>query len=153
MCDYSLEHVENRPAKVGERLTSTVFTSSITRGFSAASEPSVVVCVLPGTQLLFDKDVECDHAIGFFPTRNLGMKTATFRQINKDQKHEHHDALVFLDGRVVLLTRLVPGQTATVVSLPVDETKTAATVDALIQGAITPVDAPVEPTPVMEPAE
>lgn len=30
----------------------------------------------------------------------------------------HHDALEFPDGRIVLLTRLVPGQRATVLQLP-----------------------------------
>ena len=32
----------------------------------------------------------------------------------------HHDALEFPDGRIVLLTRLVPGQRATVLQLPAE---------------------------------
>ena len=46
-------------------------------------------------------------------------KTAIFRQINK-QKLTHHDALEFLDGQVVLLTRLSEGQEATVLQLPAE---------------------------------
>ncbi len=32
--------------------------------------------------------------------------------------HAHHDALEFPDGRIVKVTRLVAGQTATVLQLP-----------------------------------
>jgi hypothetical protein len=119
MCDYSLEHVESRPAKVGDQLVSTVFSNSITRGFADVGNPQVAVCLAPGTELVFDRDVECDHALGFFPTKKMGENTARFRRINQDRPHEHHDALEFPSGRVVLLTRLVAGQRATVLQLPV----------------------------------
>src|SRR5712691_585613 len=72
MCDYSLQHVANRPAKVGDKLVSTQFQNSITRGFAAVGEPGVAVCLLPGTELVFDRDVECDHALGFFPNKKMG---------------------------------------------------------------------------------
>ena len=123
MCDYSLEHVESRPAKVGDQLVSTVFSNSITRGFSEPGNPHVAVCLLPGTEIVFDRDVECDHALGFFPTKKMGESTARFRHINPDRPHEHHDALEFPSGRIVLLTRLVAGQRATVLQLPVDATE------------------------------
>src|SRR5690349_1736836 len=45
MCDYSLHHVASRPAKVGDKLVSTKFTKSITRGFAAVGEPHVAVCL------------------------------------------------------------------------------------------------------------
>jgi hypothetical protein len=35
-----------------------------------------------------------------------------------DDPHVHHDALEFPDGRIVKVTRLVAGQTATVLQLP-----------------------------------
>jgi hypothetical protein len=119
MCDYSLEHVESRPAKVGDQLVSTVFSNSITRGFAEEGTPQVAICLLPGTELVFERDVECDHALGFFPTKKMGENTARFRRINPDRPHEHHDALEFPSGRIVLLTRLVAGQRATVLQLPV----------------------------------
>jgi hypothetical protein len=119
MCDYSLEHVESRPAKVGDQLVSTVFSNSITRGFAEEGNPQVAICLAPGTELVFERDVECDHALGFFPTKKMGENTARFRRINPDRPHEHHDALEFPSGRIVLLTRLVAGQRATVLQLPV----------------------------------
>ncbi|MFD2184096.1 hypothetical protein [Rhodoplanes azumiensis] len=118
MCDYSLQHVATRAAKVGDTLVTTKFNNSITRGFSEAGVPNVAVCILPGTELAFDHEVECDHALGFFPSRKLRERVARFRQINMDNPYEHHDALEFPSGQVVLLTRLCEGQIATVLQLP-----------------------------------
>jgi hypothetical protein len=118
MCDYSLQHAANRPAKVGDKLVSSQFVSSITRGFTAVGEPDVAVCLLPGTELVFDRDVECDHALGFFPNKKLRENVARFRQINLENPYEHHDALEFPGGPVVLLTRLCVGQRAMVLQLP-----------------------------------
>jgi hypothetical protein len=118
MCDYSLQYVANRPAKVGDKLVSSQFANSITRGFSAVGEPSVAVCLLPGTELVFDSDIECEHALGFFPNKKLREKVARFKQINLDNPYDHHDALEFPSGQVVLLTRLCAGQHATVLQLP-----------------------------------
>jgi hypothetical protein len=118
MCDYSLQLVANRPAKVGDKLVSSQFVNSFTRGFTEVGEPGVAVCLLPGTELVFDHDVECDHALGFFPNKKLRENMARFRQINLDNPHEHHDALEVPSGQVVLLTRLCVGQHATVLQLP-----------------------------------
>ena len=118
MCDYSLQHLANRPAKVGDRLVSTKFANSITRGFSALSESNVAVCILPGTELVFDQDVECDHALGFFPNKKMRARLARFRQINLDSPYEHHDALEFPNGQIAMVTRLCEGQSATVLQLP-----------------------------------
>jgi len=118
MCDYSLHHVASRPAKVGDELVSTKFQNSITRGFSAVGEPNVAVCLLPGTELAFEHDVECDPAFGFLPNRKLKQSVARFRHINEEHPTAHHDALEFADGQVVLVTRLCAGQRATVLQLP-----------------------------------
>ena len=72
MCDYSLQYVASRPAKVGDKLVSTKFSNSITGGFAAVGEPNVAVCLLPGTEVAFEKEVECEHTLGFFPNRKLG---------------------------------------------------------------------------------
>ncbi|WP_210208190.1 hypothetical protein [Rhodoplanes roseus] len=118
MCDYSLQHVATRAAKVGDQLVTTKFNNSITRGFCEVGVPGVAVCILPGTELAFEHEVECDHALGFFPSRKLRERVARFRQINMDNPYEHHDALEFPSGQVVLLTRLCEGQVATVLQLP-----------------------------------
>lgn len=118
MCDYSLQHVATRAATVGDHLVTTKFANSITRGFAEVGEPNVAVCILPGTELAFEQDVECDHALGFFPSRKIHERVARFRQINMDNPYEHHDALEFPSGQIVLLTRLCEGQLATVLQLP-----------------------------------
>src|SRR3954469_8991409 len=120
MCDYSLHHVATRPAKLEDKLVTTKFTNSITRGFAAVGEPHVAVCLLPGTELAFEANVECEPSfgIGVLPNKKIGQRLARFRQINMDNAVTHHDALEFPDGQVVLLTRLCEGQRATVLQLP-----------------------------------
>jgi hypothetical protein len=120
MCDYSLHHVATRPAKVGDELTTTRFANSITRGFSAVGDPHVAVCLLPGTEIAFDENVECEPSfgIGILPNKKIGQRLARFRQVNMDNAVTHHDALEFPDGQVVLLTRLCEGQRASVLQLP-----------------------------------
>ena len=118
MCDYSLHNVTSRSAKVGDKLTTHNFGTG-TRGFSAPEDPNVAVCLLPGTELAFVKEVVVPAA-GLFTSGELaiGQTVAIFRQINKDQPRAHHDALEFPDGRIVLLTLLCEGQAASVLQLP-----------------------------------
>ena len=122
MCDYSLHNVASRPAKVGDELLTTKFGDSITRGFCAVGEPGVAVCLLPGTEIAFAKQAEhCNPLVRLFLRLGFGKlsgKLARFRQINLDKPQTHHDALEFADGKTVLVTRLRPGQRATVLQLP-----------------------------------
>jgi hypothetical protein len=118
MCDYSLHDVASRPAKVGDKLVSTQFPNAITRGFSDPSEPRIAVCLLPGTELAFEKEVECDASFRFLPTRKSLHTVARFRQVNVNRPAAHHDALEFPDGKIVLVTDLCEGQHATVLQLP-----------------------------------
>jgi hypothetical protein len=118
MCDYSLDLVASRPAKVGDKLVSTTFANSITHGFAAVGEPTVAVCLLPGTEVAFEKEVECERVFRIMPRQTLGEKVAQFRQINMADPKTHHDALEFPNGQIVLLTRLCEGQHATVLQLP-----------------------------------
>jgi hypothetical protein len=118
MCDYSLNNVATRPAKVGDKLVSTHFPNSLTRGFAAAGEPNVAVCLPPGTELAFDTDVRCEAEIGLLPTKKLGESVARFRYVDNGYPGAHRDALEFPSGNVVLLTRLCEGQHATVLQLP-----------------------------------
>jgi hypothetical protein len=86
----------------------------------AASLTNVAVCLLPGTEIAFDKNVECQPLfdIGILPSKKIGQRLARFRQTNMDNAVSHHDALEFPNGQVVLLTRLCEGQRATVLQLP-----------------------------------
>jgi hypothetical protein len=136
MCDYSLQSVLSRPAKVGDKLTTRNFGTG-TRGFAASDAPTVAVCVLPGTELAFSSEVKVP-AVGFLAWRGrtTGHATAIFRQIRKNEPRVHHDALEFPDGQSVLLTELCEGQEATVLQLPAQPT-TAAEEDAQKRAAYT----------------
>jgi hypothetical protein len=99
-------------------LVTTKFDDSITRGFTALGEPQVAVCLLPGTEIAFEKDVEYDHFLAVFRNRKVGATVAQFRKIDPERQHVHHDALEFPNGKIVLLTQLSEGQRATVLQLP-----------------------------------
>src|SRR6516165_7001538 len=92
MCDYSLHHVASRPAKVGDKLVTTQFNHSITRGFGLFSS--------------------------WTRQKRIGDKVARFRHLNADKPNMHHDALEFPDGGILLVTRLCEGQHARVLQLP-----------------------------------
>src|SRR5262249_13831556 len=96
MCDYSLHNVATQPAQIEDKLVTTKFKRSTTRGFAAVGEPDVAVCLLPGTEIVFDENVECEPSfgIGILPNKKIGHRVL------------HHDAFEFPDGQMVLLTRL-----------------------------------------------
>ena len=118
MCDYSLHNVKSRPAKVGDKLTTRQFNTGTT-GFAAPEDAYTAVCVLPGTELAFARQVS-SRPRGFFARGaiTLHYTTAIFRQINKDKAQTHHDALEFPDGQIVRLTDVFDGEEATVLQLP-----------------------------------
>jgi hypothetical protein len=126
MCDYSLQHVKSRPAEVGDKLTTRDF-GTCTRGFAAAEDAEVAVCVLPGTELAFSSPVTVTdfRFLVNWKVETLVHATAIFRQVNKNEPMKHHDALEFPDGRIVLLTRLTEDQVATVLQLPAQPTTAA----------------------------
>jgi len=122
MCDYSLQGVASRPAKMGDELIITAFTNSLTRGFAAVDDLQVAVCLMPGTEIAFQREAERSHPFSRllpkFGFGKLGATVARFRQINHNRPDTHHDALEFSNGKIVLLTQLRPGQRAKVLQLP-----------------------------------
>src|ERR1700680_3498077 len=122
MCDFSLQSVRSRPAKVGDKLVTRDFGTG-TRGFSASDDPGLAVCILPGTELAFASDVACLPAglLGW-ETKTINHQTAIFRQVNKDKVAAPHDALDLREGRIVLLTLLCGGVAATVLQWPAKPT-------------------------------
>lgn len=110
MCDYSLQHVQSRPAKVADRLVTRNFGTG-TRGFCSPDDRTTAVCLIPGTELAFERPIMAN-----VPTE--AHRTAIFRQINKTVPYRHHDALELPGGQIVLLTQLSEGQVATVLQLP-----------------------------------
>lgn len=142
MCDYSLSGVASRPAKVAETLVSTGFAQTSTRGFASVDDEAVAVCMMPGTEIAFAHDVRVQRTI-FRST--VHQKLARFRKINEDQPNQHHDALEFADGTVVLVNDLLPGQQAMVLQLPADAAHAEDTVHAQ------QLERPAEVAPIAEP--
>jgi hypothetical protein len=125
MCDYSLHNVKSRPAKVGDKLTTHHFNTG-TIGFAAPEDASTAVCVLPGTELAFAREISCrPRGLFGWKVSSVNHTTAIFRQINKDEPRTHHDALEFPDGQIVRLTDVFEGQEATVLQLPAQPATTA----------------------------
>ncbi|MGB8754422.1 MAG: hypothetical protein WCD26_02240 [Pseudolabrys sp.] len=122
MCDFSLQSVRSRPAKVGDKLVTHNFGTG-TRGFAAADDSELAVCLMPGTELAFAEEVAIlPYGLLGWRKKTSGHRTAIFRQLNKDKLTAHHDALEFPDGRTELLTLLCEGQMATVLQLPAQPT-------------------------------
>ena len=118
MCDYSLHNVPSRPASTGDNIVITSFRGTPTRGFAPVGNPNLAVCLIPGTELAFAQEVESEGFLPFLRKRKAGGTLARFRQVNVEQPNVHHDALEFPNGKIVLLTNLIPGQHATVLQLP-----------------------------------
>ncbi len=112
MCDYSLHAIASRPAKVGETLISTHFRGAATLGFASLQEEGVAVCLLPGTELAFENNVR--YRGGWFWSRAVNFNVAKFCKIAPEAPSQHHDALAFPDGSMVL-----EGQRVRVLQLPV----------------------------------
>ena len=121
MCDYSLQSIASRPAKVGDKLTTKNFGTG-TSGFCDQNDPALCVCVLPGTEIAFEAPIATRALtlVGMVGTVESKHKLAIFRQLNKERGSAHHDALEFPDGQIVLLTSLSEGQQATVLQLPAE---------------------------------
>jgi hypothetical protein len=79
----------------------------------------VAVCLLPGTELAFNDEVRYERAFPLLGKGRIKHKVARFREIEMNDPHVHFDALEFPNGQVLKLARLVAGQSATVLQLPV----------------------------------
>jgi hypothetical protein len=123
MCDFSLEAIASRPAKVGDKLVTKSWGTG-TIGVCDLSDPDTAVCLLPGTELAFTTAVE---TIGFLTGIKHMHYAAVFRHRNEGKLATHHDSLEFPDGSMVYLTTLITGQELTVLQLPVAEKPTEKT--------------------------
>lgn len=119
MCDYSLHAVASRPAQVGETLITTTFRGTSTRGFASESDPTVAVCMLPGTELAFEDEVKYDNR--WIWTRTINSRVGKFGKIDPHIHDRHHDSIEFPDGSYVLVTQLCEGQRVSVLQLPVTQ--------------------------------
>jgi hypothetical protein len=92
VCDFSLEAVGSRPAKVGDRLTTRDFGTG-TRDFAASENADVAVFLMPGAELSFEDNVVLVPYAVYLKSdwqERLNHKTAIFRQINQDHQILRH---------------------------------------------------------------
>jgi hypothetical protein len=114
MCDYSLAAVASRPARVADRLVTTGFSNTSTRGFAGTEDMNTAVCLRPGTEIAFDHPPRY-HRLW---RRTAASNVARFREIDMEVLTTHHDALEFSDGTIIPVTKIASGQHATVLQLP-----------------------------------
>src|SRR6187397_65905 len=81
MCDYSLHYVVSRPGRVGDKLVSTSFPQTTTRGFASVDDRNVAVCLLSGTELAFEEEVRFDT--GLFSLGASGTRSRSFKRSTK----------------------------------------------------------------------
>ena len=103
-----------RPAKIGDEL---ITSRSSPCGFAAVGKPDGAISLLTGTELAFDKDIKYYHRFSLLRF-SRGYKAAKFRQFSPGKHSDECDAIEFSDGRIVMVSELVDGQTATVVQVP-----------------------------------
>lgn len=102
------------PAKKGDKL---VTSRSSACDFAAVGTPDAVLLLAPGTELEFDKDIKYYRRFSLLRL-SRGYKTAKFRQFFTGKSGDEHDAIEFPNGRIVMVSELVAGQTATVAQVP-----------------------------------
>jgi hypothetical protein len=132
MCDYSLHLSASRPVELAETIAITEFFGTRTRGFASPSDPTTAVCLRPGTEIAFEANAFIQGMLFRWPVRE---RLARFRQIDLDKPNQHHDALEFANGRIVLVTDLAVGQRVTVLQLPVSLTAKPAAAPATTEPA------------------
>ena len=113
MCDFSLQHALSRPATVGDELIVKNFGLG-TNGFADVNNQDMAVCVMPGTEIAFEKPIDITSS----DVGRSQYSVVIFRQVDKDVPHTHHDVVEFPDGNTAKLTHLSPGQRARVLQLP-----------------------------------
>jgi hypothetical protein len=84
MCDYSQHTVASRSARVGKTFVTTSFYGKSTRGFAEKGEPNVAVCLLPGTELAFERDVRYNR--NSLSTRSTGFSIARFARLSRARR-------------------------------------------------------------------
>jgi hypothetical protein len=89
-------------ARIGDKLVTTSFRTTATRGLAAVEDPTVAVCLQPGTELAFETDIEWRRPfLGFFQEKRPSGKAARFRRINTERTDRHHDAIEFANGEIL----------------------------------------------------
>jgi len=109
MCDYSLETYGSRPAREGEKYTTTRFPSG-TIGLAAAGNNTTPICVQCDTKLILeDIPTVLQEKYGI-----ASRAEATFARL---ERGPFHDGVKFANGREVSLQELNAGVSVVVTML------------------------------------
>ena len=84
MYDYSLHAVASLPAKVGDKLITTKYSNTPTRGFSPIGEPRLAVCLVPGTEVAFEEQVEREPTDSFSAFSSVTARRSFTRWLGSD---------------------------------------------------------------------
>ena len=127
MCDYSLQNIGRDLRRLA---TNSPHETSVPAHVASLRRKmlGVAVCVLPGNRACVYQPSDTLTVYRFvmgWKVEILSHATAIFRQVNKNEPMQHHDALEFPDGRFVLLTTLSEGQEAMILQLPAQPTTVA----------------------------
>jgi hypothetical protein len=109
MCDYSLEAYRSQPATTGESYVLDRFPSG-SKGFTTEPGCMTAVCMTADTRLRLE-------AISPEVQAALGVPASAEVTMTRLDIGPYRDAVRFADGREVLLQRLNPGATATVLGI------------------------------------
>lgn len=109
MCDFSVLAKNQRDYQTGERLVVTQF-GAFTRGTASPGDPTTAVCLRSGVCLMIPKLPKEIRKSFKLPEGEL---SAIFMQL-PNRKRVHRDALVFDNGRTILVNDLPIGLTMTV---------------------------------------
>jgi hypothetical protein len=117
MCDYSLEFYRSRPAAREEQYTLQRFPSG-TMGFTAGRDCETAVCIPADAHLRLE-------GIGETVQRTFAVRPVEEVVMTRMETgaNAHRDAVMFSNGREVLLQNLNAGVTAVVVALTADLTE------------------------------
>jgi len=119
MVSVNGRRAQPRIAQPGDKLVTRDFGGGL-RGFAAVDDQDIAVRLLPGTELIFVRDVVCmpPDSLGWSMERIKYQSAVCRRHGTQAPAGADLDALEFPDGRTVLLTLVHEGQAATVSRLP-----------------------------------
>jgi hypothetical protein len=109
MCDYSLEAYRSQPAAAGERYVLDRFPSG-SKGFTTEPGCMTAVCMMADTKLRLE-------GISLDVQLSLGVQATEEVTMTRLDLGPYRDAIRFANGEEVLLQRLNPGVTATVLGI------------------------------------
>ncbi|HEX4637682.1 MAG TPA: hypothetical protein VH189_15980 [Rhizomicrobium sp.] len=102
MCDYSLESAARRDAVAGDQLKTARIGVHATVGLIAREDPSMAVCLKPGTKLIVSAipaDLQLRWGVGDVTTATFAKSSQTQGLLGFFRHSYYHDGVIF-DGAI-----------------------------------------------------